>query len=215
MTVAEIARVFEQIPNVAGDLAPPDGLRRQQFRVGWEDFTVMNWEHGASTEGPVNWNNLGYRFGKLIGDRTTEQIDEVYEHLVRLYEDARSDGLSSLPGEIADGLALVEGAACRVTVNAFERNREAVRQCKQHHGTACVVCGFDFGVKYGADFSGFIHAHHLKPISEAGGAYVVDPIADLRPVCPNCHAVIHHGGKLRTIEEVRQLLSNKVVAELA
>jgi hypothetical protein len=32
----------------------------------------------------------------------------------------------------------------------------------------------------------------------------VDPVADLRPVCPNCHAVIHLGGACRSIDEVRQ-----------
>ncbi len=207
MTSEEIARVFEQIPNPGVELAPPDGLRRQQFRVGWEAF-VMRWKHGASSEGPVSWSNLGYRFGKLFGPQTTGQIDEVFEHLVRLYEGSYPDGLTGLPGEIADVSPLVEGAVCRVTVNAYERNREAVRLCKQHHGTACVICGFDFGLRYGAEFSGFIHAHHLQPISEAGGAYVIDPIADLLPVCPNCHAVIHHGGRLRPIDEVRQLLTN-------
>jgi len=33
--------------------------------------------------------------------------------------------------------------------------------------------------------------HHLVPISKIGKKYRVDPIKDLRPVCPNCHAVIH------------------------
>ena len=34
----------------------------------------------------------------------------------------------------------------------------------------------------------------------------VDPIRDLLPVCPNCHAVIHNQGELRTPEEVRSML---------
>ena len=74
-------------------------------------------------------------------------------------------------------------------------------------GTTCVICGFDFGSVYGSEFAGFIHVHHLRQLSDVGGEYVVDPVADLRPVCPNCHAVIHHGGRLRSIDEVRQLLA--------
>jgi predicted HNH restriction endonuclease len=35
---------------------------------------------------------------------------------------------------------------------------------------------------------------------------VVDPVDDLRPVCPNCHAVLHLS-QCRSIEEVRQLLA--------
>ncbi|MEI6328702.1 MAG: HNH endonuclease [Pseudanabaena sp.] len=35
-----------------------------------------------------------------------------------------------------------------------------------------------------------MHVHHIKPISEIGDSYKVNPISDLIPVCPNCHAVI-------------------------
>lgn len=68
---------------------------------------------------------------------------------------------------------------------------------------------------YGPEFAGFIHVHHLRPLSGIGGGYVVDPVEDLRPVCPNCHAVIHHGGRLRSIEEVRHLLALQRHAEPA
>jgi predicted HNH restriction endonuclease len=72
-----------------------------------------------------------------------------------------------------------------------------------------MVCGFNFGESYGPVAEGLIHVHHLKPISEIGAQYQVDPVADLWPVCPNCHAVIHFGGKTRTIEEVKELLGHK------
>lgn len=49
-------------------------------------------------------------------------------------------------------------------------------------------------------------------MSEIGMEYEVDPIADLRPVCPNCHAVLHLGGECRGIEEVRQLLRHGTTA---
>jgi predicted HNH restriction endonuclease len=31
----------------------------------------------------------------------------------------------------------------------------------------------------------------------------------LRPVCPNCHAVLHLGGNCRSIEEVMQMIKRK------
>jgi predicted HNH restriction endonuclease len=58
---------------------------------------------------------------------------------------------------------------------------------------------------YGPLAEGFIHVHHVKQLSEIGAEYEVDPVADLRPVCPNCHAVIHLGGECRGIDQVRQL----------
>lgn len=101
---------------------------------------------------------------------------------------------------------LREGAACKVVVNAFERNPVARRLCIEHHGPRCAACGFDFGTTYGPLGEGFIHVHHVIPLSQIQREYVVDPIRDLRPVCANCHAVIHLGRACRTIDEVRELV---------
>jgi hypothetical protein len=102
---------------------------------------------------------------------------------------------------------LIEGAVKSVLVNAYERNREARRRCIEHYGPVCCVCDFDFGGVYGSAVSGYIHVHHLKALSEIVTEYVVDPIADLRPVCPNCHAVIHSREPQFTINEVREMLA--------
>jgi hypothetical protein len=109
------------------------------------------------------------------------------------------------PDEISQGNSLLEGAGRWVIVNAYERNPEARRQCISTYGTDCCICGFRFGDVYGPEAEGYIHVHHLRPLSEVGGTYVVDPERDLRPVCPNCHAVLHLGKRCRSIEEVQQL----------
>lgn len=44
-------------------------------------------------------------------------------------------------------------------------------------------------------------------ISEAGGEGEVDPIKDLRPVCANCHEVIHLGGGCRSIDDVKMMMA--------
>ena len=80
-------------------------------------------------------------------------------------------------------LTYVEGAAIQVTTNCDERNRAARTACIDHYGVNCTVCGFNFASEFGELGDGFIHVHHLIPISEIGENYVVDPIADLRPVC--------------------------------
>jgi predicted HNH restriction endonuclease len=113
---------------------------------------------------------------------------------------------AALPEELPTDQAFVEGAVHRVLVNSYERDPHARRRCIAHYGPSCVVCGFNFGATYGSLAEGFIHVHHLKPLSEIKSDYAVDPVADLRPVCPNCHAVIHLGGGCRTIEEVRRAL---------
>ena len=118
-----------------------------------------------------------------------------------------------LPDEVLPAAPLVEGSVCRITVNAYERNPEARRRCITAHGTKCCICEFSFGAVYGAEADGYIHVHHVRPLSEVKGEYVIDPVEDLRPVCPNCHAVLHKGGRCRTIEEVRRLLERQRTAQ--
>ena len=99
-----------------------------------------------------------------------------------------------------------EGTPTAVVANEYERSPAARAASLQAHGTACAACGMDFGAVYGAAFAGFIHVHHIVPLSSIRQEYQVDPVADLRPVCPNCHAVIHQRDPPYSIEQVRAML---------
>ncbi len=85
----------------------------------------------------------------------------------------------------------IEGAPTSALVTVYERDPVARQRCIQHYGPVCVVCGFSFEEVFGEQAAGYIHVHHIKAVSARGGSYEVDPVRDLRPVCPNCHAVIH------------------------
>jgi hypothetical protein len=111
------------------------------------------------------------------------------------------------PGEVIDAQTYHEGATKRISVNVYERNAKARRVCIAHYGWDCFVCGFNFKSVYGNDGDRFIHVHHLRPLSEVGEDYELDPIEDLRPICPNCHVMIHKRKRTYTIEELRELLS--------
>lgn len=99
-----------------------------------------------------------------------------------------------------------EGAVRQVHVNAYERDRHARSVCIAHHGSACAACGMDFERVYGPEGAGFIHVHHLRPLASIGESYEVNPVEDLRPVCPNCHAIIHRRTPPLQIEQVRMML---------
>ncbi|GEM_PF-2140310 len=118
------------------------------------------------------------------------------------------------PDEVALPSHFFEGATRQVSINRFERNPYARRKCIDHYGCRCSVCGFDFEESYGDLGRGFIHVHHLKPLSEIGEVYQIDPIADLRPVCPNCHAMLHHGTDLMSIEALRKRIQSGITAAL-
>jgi HNH endonuclease len=111
-----------------------------------------------------------------------------------------------LAEEIPDKAQYWEGVARTVRVNAYERSRTARAACLRHWGYHCCVCGFDFAKKYGASLQGFIHVHHLVPLATIGQSYQLDPIKDMRPVCPNCHAAIHTREPPFTIDEMKAML---------
>lgn len=143
----------------------------------------------------------------------TGQVVTVTDELLDGGQAVASPGEFRLPDEVPPGGAYSEGGVSRVEVNRYERDPQARLACIAAHGTACCVCGFRFGAVYGPEAGGYIHVHHLRPLAESGGVRAVDPVADLRPVCPNCHAVLHLGGGCRTIEDVRQLLAQQRHAE--
>lgn len=106
--------------------------------------------------------------------------------------------------------AFKEGASERVVLNKYERNPQARAACIAAHGTACTVCGIDFAKAYGPEFAGKIEVHHIVPLSEIGEEYVVDPINDLVPVCPNCHTALHSKKDgVYTVEELINMRSKR------
>lgn len=117
-----------------------------------------------------------------------------------------SEASFSYPEEIPPDQVYIEGAARQIMVNAYERDPKARSKCIDTYGYSCQICKFNFVSRYGPDMEGFIHVHHIRPLSEIRAAYVVDPVVDLRPVCPNCHAVIHSRMPAYTIAEVQALL---------
>jgi 5-methylcytosine-specific restriction enzyme A len=108
----------------------------------------------------------------------------------------------ALPDAIS-GSDLMEGALHRVTANRFERNPMARRACIAHYGASCVVCGFSSEKVFGVRGQGLIHMHHLSPLARQQGSYTVDPIRDLRPVCPNCHAMLHRDDPPTSIDDLQ------------
>lgn len=91
---------------------------------------------------------------------------------------------------------LEEGEARTLSTTWYERNRRARAICLAYHGKSCKACGMNFEREYGKEFADIIEVHHKVPMSEIGETYVVDPINDLVPLCPNCHTVTHWRMKL-------------------
>ena len=115
---------------------------------------------------------------------------------------------SPFPDEVSVSETHIEGAVEQIIVNRYERDMAARGKAIQHHGAECKVCGFDFQDIFGAIGEGFIHVHHTVPLSKVGKSYQVNPIKDLVPVCPNCHAMLHKRIPPYSVEELRNILKS-------
>lgn len=146
--------------------------------------------------------HLDYYTG-LKGDKMASHREILAKHEAFL---PASSKFFNSPEELPTATTHLEGKIRQILVNAYERNSAARAECIAHYGTECSVCSFDFGKTYGEMGQGFIHVHHLQEISSIGDEYEIEPIADLRPVCPNCHAMLHTERPAHTIESLRQIL---------
>lgn len=113
----------------------------------------------------------------------------------------QSEGVSK---EVSPSTYL-EGRANQILQTIYERSPFARKECLKIYGHSCSVCGFNFEKKYGDIGKEYIHVHHLNQISNIGRVYEIDPINDLRPVCPNCHAMLHRKNPPYEIEELRNM----------
>lgn len=176
-------------------------------------------EPGALHRIPVEWLDTKIHISALDADlrdwirkkaRGTVRQIGVSGAAVRLVATA----VPALSGDEAglqafEGHAMPEGAITHAEVLRYERSGSARAACLQHFGYRCQVCDLDFEERYGELGRGFMHVHHIVPLHEVAGIpnYRVNPIKDLRPVCPNCHAMLHRPkDRTLTVDELRAIL---------
>ena len=110
------------------------------------------------------------------------------------------------PDEVEKNEKFLEGKSKKVYVNVFERNTAARNKCIDYYGYICQICDFDFEKNYGEIGEKFIHVHHIIDISSIGTEYELNPISDLIPVCPNCHAMLHKKKPAYKITELKKIM---------
>ena len=178
------------------------GIARIAELIEWKKYLGSTEDEAPkwpwSFEKPLANENAADELSDFQDDEY-EQLDLLQERAVILQSDAESPE------------KYVEGASYYVQVTASERNPAARRKCIQHYGLTCTVCNFNFEKMYGAAAKTYIHVHHLTPLASKKEEYVVDPVVDLRPVCANCHAVIHLNQPPYTIEEVKAMLAKSAL----
>ena len=99
-----------------------------------------------------------------------------------------------------------------------KRNPAARAECIRIKGKVCQLCERDSKEIYGVE--GIIEVHHIRPLNSysRSESHFVDPVKDLIPVCPTCHAVLHsknpqRQGDCYTPNEIREMLGKPPLPE--
>jgi predicted HNH restriction endonuclease len=145
------------------------------------------------------------RHKQLIFD-TSEGFEKKFAELMPgVTAHAMTNGVESEEEESR----FAEGAAQYKLHRQLERDTDLAKKVKAKSlandgRLKCEVCRFDFVQSYGELGSGFIEAHHTVPVSKLDGSTRTRE-SDLVLVCSNCHRMLHKGGRLLSVNELRAL----------
>lgn len=200
--IATIGRVFKDPESTKGDYyAAIKNFR--PFRSAVLARTEDGYRETIPENRKTNYWRDGVRtidaaiYGTILAEADVEDTNENAE------ESDTRQGLSSALESYKDGNPRQK------FVTIYERNRKLRAAAIERHGLDCVICGFNFGWTYGERGEGFIHVHHLKPVSQTDPDTDVTA-DDLVPVCANCHAVIHRYRETTlSPDEVQHLLRER------
>ena len=173
-------------------------------------FPSVNWDSAVNGSGECVIRSWGLLQGPGKANEAVDALESVWHGQVVPFEEECASRMHN--AEDSFEATLFEGAELAVISDRFERSKKARELCIAAHGTVCAVCGFDSAKVYGPRFAGIIDVHHRVPLNEIREDHVVDPIADLVPLCPNCHRAIHSkpGGGAYSVEELRAMLLGAV-----
>lgn len=109
-----------------------------------------------------------------------------------------------------------EGKATKKETTVKKRSQKlraaAIEHYKKTDGKIyCEVCGFSFEEHYGEIGKDFIEIHHENPVYQYSDdgfeIYIADAVLKVKPLCANCHRMIHHDSKRPlSVSELKDLL---------
>lgn len=189
--------------------------------VSSQPYSLPHWDEQKASEGKLALRtDLLFKALSKIPIVSLTYLQDKYLH----YTWTPPAGGLSIPNEIAQELfsliqnnekfrfepvakkeiqLYTEGKSKNITYKSYDRSPAARQSCIEHYGYSCSVCSFNFEKSYGEFGANYIEVHHLKQIADIGDEYMINPITDLRPVCANCHRMLHKTRPPLSIEELK------------
>ena len=203
--IRDMSMASDEKRNIFSEYAAQLHQRKAKVDFYINDISCNVIEHSVW---PKEWNSYKLRITKSPICDENELFDEVK---------ITSSWVSIVAGMMLSLLNIdqiylserKEGGVNRIEVNRYERNPINRELCLSAKGYQCAICGFDFQKTYGDIGEKYIHVHHIVPVSKMSEQYMIDPIRDLIPVCPNCHAMLHRQDPPYHPEQLAEIISSK------
>jgi integrase len=193
---------------VSGKLNLLKHIQQKNGKIEIDNYRDVQGRFGDNAD---NYNNikvqyelamLNEKFNVLTEKSFWDEIYLVDNKDIFLYEDEND---MNNP----DKTNLSEGNQTITNSKHYARSHEARNRCIEIYGATCYICKFNFEQTYGEFGKGLIHVHHLEQLSKSNGKHIVNAREDLRPVCPNCHFIIHKDKKKTcSIESVEKMIKD-------
>ncbi len=196
----------------------PDEPLDLQSLPGMESFRAPQ---GSGVELDSRFHDIVWQAVERLEDEDRRSNEDTSKSDSTLSPSLPQPTLSSPSPELAEDTASsLEGRLIETWSTRRERDAKNRALCLEVHKYRCVVCKMSFLEEYGEIGRDFIHVHHEHPLasSDAENGSIHVPASDMKPVCPNCHAMLHRGmnaqrGEVRSIAELRSIRAQEKAAE--
>lgn len=141
-------------------------------------------------------------YGMPRGQNERLMIIDKYKEFLLLQEQK----LHSVDTHSADTIhqdSVLEGMISEAKGLRRGRNRAIRDECAKQSGYRCYVCQMNFVEAYGERGKNFIEVHHTKPMATYDDEHPVK-LEDLKALCSNCHSMVHYGGNLLSVDELKE-----------
>ncbi len=212
------------------------GLLRDLLHPSGEDSAILagrNDDHFSQKVRNLKAHNTLTRYGLAVEVEHTGQTTAfaITDKGRKLYHDQKADlaPLFSFPLEktqqiltsmatgkkvtvLTDETVISEGGVIEIAKQHARKRSKKLRDAAVEHYTRnghieCCACSFEFNSHYGDIGENYIEIHHLNPIYEGEVELVLDDaIREVRPLCANCHRVVHLHNPILPIEQVKDSL---------
>lgn len=150
----------------------------------------------------------GFRMAQGIYlSRLSPTLADAFREIAEVSKTASPTGGLKQAQRVATEFA--EGERSRREAAFFKRNPRLRAEAIATYGYKCRGCLKTLSEIYGRIGEGYIEIHHLNPLgerSESGSEVVNTTVADVIPLCANCHRMVHRRRPALTLDELQDAM---------